>query len=113
MIYRIFFSVLMAALIITAGGISGPANGGQTEDKALILAASDSTFEGQLTVKEADGVFLVRSEDGTKKRFTLNKNTTVSRNGKPASYKDLRSRDRLRVTYTSDFVVIEIQATGS
>ena len=113
MIYRIFFSLLISVLIITAGGISRPARGEQITDTGLILAASDSTFEGLLAVKEADGVFIVRSEDGTKKRFTINKEATITRNGKPATYKDLRSRDRLRVTYTSDFVVIEIEATGT
>ncbi len=113
MIYRIFFSLLIAVFIIKADVISGPAWGDQVTDTSRILAASGSTFEGLLAVKEADGVFLVRSEDGKKKRFSLNKNTTITRNGKPAAYGDLRSRDRVRVTYTSDFVVIEIQATGS
>jgi len=113
MIYRIFFSLLTAVFIITAGLISAPARGDQITDTSPKLAASERTFEGLLAVKEADGVFLVRSEDGTKKRFTLNKSTTITRNGKSAVYRDLRSRDQIRVIYTSDFVVIEIQATGS
>ena len=113
MIYRILFSLLIAVPNLTAGVISGPAWGDQVTDTGYILAASDMTFEGLLALKEADGVFLVRAEDGQKKRFTLNKTTTITRNGKAAAYRDLRSLDRIRVTYTSDFVVIEIQATGS
>jgi len=112
--YRTVSVLIIAAFILVTGMmIATPVSGGQATNSILLSAASDMTFEGMLVVKEADGVFIVRSEDGKDRRFTLNKNTVVIRNGKTASYKDLRSRDRLRVTYTSDFVVIEIQATGS
>jgi hypothetical protein len=111
--YRIFFSLLTAALILVAGPISGPAHGNATAGSSLTVSSSAKAFEGLLVVREADGVFLIRSEKGEKKRFKVNQNTTITRNGKPAAYGDLRSRDLIRVQYNADFVVTEIQATGS
>ena len=114
MIYRsfsiliIFFTILMAGMITT-----GPAIGGQIVDTSPIIVASTMTFEGLLAVKEADGVFIVRAEDGKKKRFTVNKNTMITRNGKPADYGGLRSRDHILVQYDSNFVVTTIRASGS
>ena len=110
MINRTVSTLIITAFIFVTGMMSGSARGGQITNTILISSASDGFFEGLLAVKEADGVFVVRSEDGKKKRFTLNKNT---RNGTPAAYSDLRSRDRIRVHYKSDFVVTEIQASGS
>ena len=113
MINRTVSTLIITAFIFVTGMMSGSARGGQITNTILISSASDGFFEGLLAVKEADGVFVVRSEDGKKKRFTLNKNTTITRNGTPAAYSDLRSRDRVRVHYNSDFVVTEIQASGS
>jgi hypothetical protein len=112
MIYRTTSVLIISAFFLMTGIISAPASGGQVTDTPQILPASDITFEGLLALKEADGVFIVRSENGKKKRFTLNKNTMITRNGKTVSYKDLRSRDQVRVNYNSDFVVTEIQASG-
>lgn len=112
MIYRIANMLFIAAFVLVTGMISGPASSGQQTDTTLISTASDITFEGMLVVKEADGVFLVRSQDGKKKRFKLDKNTVITRNGKLAVYKDLRSRDQIRVQYNSDFIVTEIQVSG-
>ena len=113
MIYRIFFSLLIAALIFAAGPIPGPAHGNATAGSTQSISSSTNAFEGLLVVREADGVFLIRSEKGEKKRFKVNQNTTITRNGKPAAYGDLRSRDQIRVYYTADFVVTGIEATGS
>ena len=113
MIYRILFSLLIAVLIWVGGPISRPAHANATGDKTHRVSSSTNAFEGLLVVKEADGVFLIRSEKGKKKRFKVNKNTTITRNGKPASYHDLRSRDRIRVQYNADFVVTAIESTGS
>jgi len=113
MIYRIVSILLIAGTVSATGIIAAPVKGGQTADTSRITASSNSTFEGLLAVKEADGVFLVRAEDGKKKRFTVNRNTMITRNGKPVDYSDLRSRDRVRVHYNSDFLVTEIQASGS
>jgi hypothetical protein len=113
MISRIVFSLLVAAFIFVAGPTPGPAYANATAGKTNTISSSDKAFEGLLVVREADGVFLVRSENGEKKRFKVNPNTTISRNGKPAAYGDLKSRDRIRVQYNADFVVSEIQATGS
>ena len=110
---RMFSSLLIAAVIITTGSVSSPLQrsafaGGNTP----AVASSTNSFEGLLVVKEADGVFLVRSETGDTKRLKIDKSTTVTRNGKPAVYTDLRSRDRIRVQYNSNFVATEIEAGG-
>ena len=113
MIYKMFFSLLIAAVIINIGPISGLSQrsafaGGTTP----AVASSTNSFEGLIVVKEADGIFLVRSETGDTKRLKIDKSTTVTRNGKPAAYTDLRSRDRIRVQYNSNFVATEIEAGG-
>jgi hypothetical protein len=114
MIYRSFSILIMFFTILTAGMMTtGPAIGGQIVDTSPIIVAATMTFEGLLAVKEADGVFLVRAEDGKKKRFTVNKNTMITRNGKPAAYGDLRSRDHILVQYDSNFVVMAIKASGT
>lgn len=112
MIYRIVSMLTITFIIVVTGMFSGPAIGGQTTDTISLSASSDRTFEGLLAVKEADGEFIVRSEAGKKKRFKLSQNTMVIRNGKPVAYSDLQSRDQVSVRYNSDFVVIEIQASG-
>ena len=113
MIDRMFFPLLVAAVIFAAGQMPAPAHANATAGKTQTVSSSDKAFEGLLVVKEADGVFLIRSEKGEKKRFKVNKNTTITRNGKPAVYGDLRSRDLIRVQYNADFVVTAIKATGS
>ena len=113
MIHRILFSLLIAVFMFAVGPIPAPAYANATAGKTHTLSSSTNAFEGLLVVKEADGGFLIRSEKGKKKRFTVNPNTTITRNGKPASYHDLRSRDRIRVQYNANFVVTEIEATGS
>jgi len=111
--YRIFFSLLVTALVYVAIPISGPTFGKATASSSQTVSSPTHTFEGLLVVREADGVFLIRSETGEKKRFKVNPNTTITRNGKPAAYGDLRSRDLIRVYYNADFVVTGIEATGS
>ncbi len=106
-------TILTIAAITFATTPSETAETGAEAATNQTLISKDKTFEGLLALKEADGVFLVRAQDGTKKRFTVNGNTIITRNGKPATYKDLKSRDRILVCYTSDFVVTEIHAEGS
>jgi hypothetical protein len=113
MSYRILSILIISAALLGTGMMSGPARGDQITDQSQKLVSSNNTFEGLLAVKEADGVFVVRSEDGKKKRFTVDQKTVITQNGKPAAYSDLRSRDRVRVHYDSNFVVTEIQAGGS
>jgi len=113
MINRAFFSLLVAVLILVAGPTFGPALGNATAGSSHTVSSSTNSFEGLLAVREADGVFLIRSEKGEKKRFKVNPNTTITRNGKPAAYGDLRSLDQIRVYYNVDFVVTRIEATGS
>jgi hypothetical protein len=113
MIYRTFFSLLIAALIFAVGQRPLPAHGNAADGNSDTISSSTNAFEGLLVVREADGVFLIRSENGEKRRFRVSQQTTITRNGKPADYGDLRSRDLIRVHYNADFVVIAIQATGS
>ena len=112
--YRSFsILIITVTILMTSMMAAGPALGGQIADNRPVFAAATRTFEGLLVVKEADGVFLVRSESGEKKRFTNNASTVITRNGKPATYSDLRSRDHIQVQYDSNFAVTAIQASGS
>ena len=114
MSHRMVYSLLIAAAILLAGTVSAPAAGdAKSKGTTSPVVESNRAFEGLLVVKEADGVFVVRAEDGKKRRFTVHKDTAISRNGKPVAYRELKSRDHLRVTYTPDFVVTEIRASGS
>lgn len=109
MIYRTFSLLMLAASLLLTGWLTSGVAG---DSAGFVLASEIRTFEGLMVVREADGVFLVRSDDGAKKRFTCNSNTAITRNGEPASYGDLRSRDHIRVQYNSNFVVTAIQASG-
>ena len=113
MSYRIFFSTVIAVLMISAVLISGPVKSGETVNDGFKLAASDSYFEGILAIKEGHGEILVRPENGKDKRFKIKDNTVITRNGKPATFDDLRSRDQLRVRYNSKGLVVELHASGS
>ena len=113
MSYRIFSAIVIAVSIISAVLISGPARSGEIANAGFKLAASDSYFEGILAIKEGHGDILVRPESGNDKRFKVKESTVITRNGKPATYDDLRARDQLRVRYSSKRVVIELHATGS
>ena len=113
MINRILSSMLIATFILAAGLIAGPAQSNALAGGNTPAAASSTTnFEGLLVVKEADGVFLVRSENGDKRRFTMNPDVKITRNGIPAAYTDLRSRDRIRVHYTPKSGITKIEAGG-
>ena len=113
MSYRILSAIFIAVSIISVTFISGSATSAETADAGFKLAASDGHFEGILAIKEGHGDILVRPESGNDKRFKVNDNTVITRNGKPATYDDLRARDQLRVRYSSKRVVIELHATGS
>ncbi len=110
MFYRSYALVLLTAIILTTGWLAHAKAG---SGESPVSGSEILTFEGLLVVREADGVFLVRSDDGQKKRFTCSKNTAIIRNGQPAAYGDLRSRDHIRVHYSAHFVVTAIQASGS
>ena len=113
MSYRMFSAIVIAVSIISAVFISGPARSGETANDGFKLAVSDSYFEGILAIKEGHGEILVRPENGNDKKFKIKDNTIITRNGKPATFDDLRARDQLRVRYDSKRVVIELHATGS
>ena len=108
-----FFSILLAlaGILIASVAAAGPAT--DAGKGSVVKDAGAYSFEGTLVVREADGVFLVRSDQGVKKRFACRPNTGITRNGHPASYHDLHSRDRIRVQYDANFVVTAIQASGS
>jgi len=105
--------MVIALSIISAVFISGPARSGEITSDGFKIAVSDSYFEGILAIKEGHGEILVRPESGNDKKFRIKNNTVITRNGKPATYDDLRARDQLRVRYDSKRVVIELHATGS
>jgi len=113
MSYRIFSAIVIAVSIISVTFISAPANSAETVNAGFKMAASDGHFEGILAIKEGHGDILVRPESGNDKRFKVKESTVITRNGKPATYDDLRARDQLRVRYSSKRVVIELHATGS
>ena len=113
MSYRIFSAIVIAVSIISVTFISAPANSAETVNAGFKMAASDGHFEGILAIKEGHGDILVRPESGNDKRFKVKESTVIIRNGKPATYDDLRARDQLRVRYSSKRVVIELHATGS
>ena len=96
MIYRIFFAIVTAVFIISAVLISGPVEAGETAGNGPKLASSTHNFEGMLAIKEGHGDILVRSENGKQKRLKVKKNTIITRNGKSATFDDLRARDQLR-----------------
>jgi len=112
--YRIFTASAIAAAIIIAVLISGPAISGDTVEKAPRLASTTTTFEGTLLVKEGDGHILVRSDDLHQRRLkVVEKSTVITRNGKPATFEDLQIRDQVRVSYDSKRDVVELDASGS
>ena len=113
MSYKIISVMAIAILMISVTLTSGPAISGEMANEGFKLAASDSYFEGILAIKEGHGDILVRPESGNDKKFRIKDNTVITRNGKPATYDDLRARDQLRVRYDSKRVVIELHATGS
>ena len=110
---RIFFATVIVLSITIAVFISGTAESGGLAKDGFKLAASDSYFEGILAIKEGHGEILVRPENGNDKRFKIKDNTVITRNGKPATFDDLRARDQLRVRYNSKGVVVELHASGS
>ena len=111
--YRILSESAISVLIIIAVLISGPVVSGETSDKGSSLAASTSTFEGTLLVKECDHDILVRSDDLHQRRLKVKQSSVITRNGKPASYEDLQILDKVRVSYNSKRVVVELDASGS
>jgi hypothetical protein len=110
---RIYPAFVIAVLILVSFLTAEPVRSDETADSNPILASSANLFEGMLAIKEGHGDILVRSENGDQKRFKIKDNTIITRNGKPASYDDLRARDQLRVHYDSKRVVIELHVTGS
>ena len=110
---RIYSALVIAVLILVSFLIAEPVRSDEAADKSLILASSANLFEGILAIKEGHGDILVRPESGNDKRFKVTSDTIITRNGKPATYDDLRARDQLRVHYDSKRVVVELHATGS
>jgi len=93
--------------------MSGPAKSGGTPDGSLKSASSDTIFEGILSVKEGHGEIFVRSENNVdKRRLKVTNGTNITRNGKPATYDDLKVSDKVRLKHNSNHFVHELDATG-
>jgi hypothetical protein len=111
--YRILSVSAIAVLIIIAVLISGPVISGENANKNPQLSSSTTTFEGTLLVKEGDHEILIRSDDLHQRRLKVKQSSVITRNGKPAKYEDLQIRDQVRVSYDSNRVVVELDASGS
>ena len=110
---RTIAAMIMAAFLgITI--LSGPALGESVAQGRMVLTAANdtATYEGELAIKEGHGDILVRADNGDQIRLTVKDTTTITRNGKPATYDDLRSGDQLRISYNAKSVVIKLDATG-
>jgi hypothetical protein len=113
--HRISSAVFAAVFILTLILISGPAKSDQVTGASQKLAASsDIIFEGILAVKEDSGDIFVRSENGVNARqLKVNKkDTVITRNGKPATYHDLKRGDKVHIKHDSKHLVLELDATG-
>jgi len=111
--YRIFSASAIAVLIIVAVLLSGPVIGGENPNKGSQPDSSTTTFKGTLLVKEGDHDILVRSDDLHQRRLKVKQSSVITRNGKPAKYEELQIRDQVRVSYDSNRVVVELDASGS
>jgi hypothetical protein len=109
------YIVLIAIIVLIAGiALAGPVLGGgmATSDAQKIGAVQ--SIEGIIAIKEGHGDILVRPDTGNDKRLRVRESSTIIRNGKPATYDELQSRDRVEVKYDSaSRNVIEIRASGS
>jgi hypothetical protein len=76
-------------------------------------AGKVESVEGIIAIKEGHGDILIRPDNGNDKRLRVRGSTSITRNGKSATYDDLQARDRVEAKYGSDRVVIELNATGS
>ena len=82
-------------------------------DASQKLASSDNIFEGILAVKEGHGDIFVRSENNVnKRRLKVTNGTNITRNGKPATYDELKVGDKVRLQHNSKHFVQELDATG-
>lgn len=111
--YRIFSISAVAVLAIIAVLVSGPVNSGEKAKKDTQPASATTTFEGRLVIKEGHGDILVRSEDGHQRRLKVKQSSSITRNGKPAEFGDVKIRDQVRVSYDSNWIVVELDASGS
>lgn len=111
--HRILYAVITAFFILTAILISGPAKSGGMSDASKKSVSSDTIFEGILAVKENHGDIFVRSENNVnKRRLKVTNGTNITRNGKPATYDDLKIGDKVRLKHNSNHFVQELDATG-
>jgi len=112
---KISSALLIAVLVIFPVLTAGTVSGGEIKSNSSKPDSKIIFFEGTLAVKEGhDGDIFVRSDNNlNKRRLKVSKNTTISRNGKPASYDDLKVGDKVRLQHNSQHVVVELQATGS
>ena len=115
MSYKISFALLITVLIIFPVLTAGTVSSGEIKSNSSKTDSKIISFEGTLAVKEShDGDIFVRSDNNVnKRRLKVSKSATISRNGKPASYNDLKVGDKVRLQHNSQRVVIELQATGS
>jgi hypothetical protein len=111
--YRVVYPLAIAIFGMIAVFISSPAVGGESAALSLRLASSNATFEGILVVKEDHGDIFIKSDDGHQRRLKVSSGTSITRNGKPAAFRDLKVRDRVSVNYDSKGVVVKLHAIGS
>lgn len=115
MMFRNISAMVMAfftGMLILSGSVLA---GAVLDGRTILAAANDTaTYKGELAIKEGHGDILVRADNDSQMRLTVKDTTVISRNGKPAEYKDLKSGDMLTVTYSNqDGTVIKLDASGS
>ena len=114
MIYKILsIQLILAALVaVFVMPVTVMAAGGAVVESAQAVSAEKS-IEGTLTAMERYGHILIKPETGNLTRLRMRPDAVVTRNGKPAEFRDLRAGDKVRVNYDTNHWVSKLNATGS
>jgi hypothetical protein len=104
----IVFAVIFAGTAFAAGSV---------EKNSQPQSGDYETIDGVLSIKEGHGDFLVRMPDGKAQRFSVRAGAgavEITRNGKPARYRELKVSDSIQVKYNAtNRKVIAIHAIGA
>jgi len=65
-----------------------------------VVLADDETHEGKVLSVGTSSITVSDEKDGDNDTFTVDSNTKISMNGKPAKLTDLHAGDRAKVTAT-------------
>jgi hypothetical protein len=107
--YTIVITVVLA--IVTAASAFA---GGTAKIQNQPQSSNYETIEGVLAIKEGHGDFLVRLSDGKAQRLSVKAGegaVQITRNGKPARYRELKVSDGIEVKYDpSNRKVVAIHA---